>query len=180
MSSFNVPPTPGAFQTISGGGTDTGVTKLNAAGSALVYSTLLGGSGVDIGRSIAVDADKTTFALRPSSQPPPRTGETIKDSFPPPASTLLPPAANDAGKDLRVLFDREGKRLALSYDKNLWDAADPEHPESIVTPLDPAAYQIDPLLFSPAMVFINNLRTGSSFCFGHTDFDLLAKSFFGG
>ena len=48
-------------------------------------------------------ADQASFALRPSSQPPPRTGETIKDSFPPPPSTLLPPAANDAGKDLRVL-----------------------------------------------------------------------------
>src|SRR5262249_33893730 len=41
--------------------------------------------------------------LRPASQPPPRTGETIKDSFPPPASSLLPPKANDAGKDLSVL-----------------------------------------------------------------------------
>ena len=48
-------------------------------------------------------ADQTTFALRPGSQPPPRTGETIKDSFPPPPSTLLPPKANDAGKDLTVL-----------------------------------------------------------------------------
>ena len=35
--------------------------------------------------------------------PPPRTGDTIKDTFPPPPSTLLPPPANDAGKDLRVL-----------------------------------------------------------------------------
>src|SRR5256886_6959318 len=32
------------------------VTKLNATGAALVYSTYLGGSGVDQGSSIAVDA----------------------------------------------------------------------------------------------------------------------------
>ena len=47
--------------------------------------------------------DQTDFAIRPMSQPPPRTGETIKGTFPPPPSSLLPPAASDTGKDLRVL-----------------------------------------------------------------------------
>jgi hypothetical protein len=47
--------------------------------------------------------DTTAFALRPASTPPPRTGDTIKTTFPPPPSDLLPPAASDAGKDLRVL-----------------------------------------------------------------------------
>ena len=46
---------------------------------------------------------------------------------------------------VRVLFDREGKRLALSYDLNLWEATDPDRPSSIAAPLDPAAYQLDPL-----------------------------------
>ena len=40
-------------------------------------------------------------------------------------------------------------------------------------------YKIDPLLFSPGLVFINNLATGSSFVFGKTDHELLRKSFFG-
>ena len=31
-------------------------------------------------------------AMRPKSQPPPRTGNVVKGSFPPPASTLLPPS----------------------------------------------------------------------------------------
>ena len=49
-------------------------------------------------------SDTASFALRPSSQPPPRTGDTIHESFPPPASSNLPPAkAADQGKDLRVL-----------------------------------------------------------------------------
>jgi hypothetical protein len=39
--------TPGAFQTTKGGGADVFVTKLNATGTALVYSTYIGGSGVD-------------------------------------------------------------------------------------------------------------------------------------
>jgi putative nucleotidyltransferase with HDIG domain len=46
---------------------------------------------------------------------------------------------------VRVLYDSEGKRLPLTYDLNLWDPADPEHPVSIVASLDPANYQIDPL-----------------------------------
>jgi uncharacterized protein YfaS (alpha-2-macroglobulin family) len=55
-------------------------------------------------------ADKAAFSLRDKSQPPPRTGQTIKGAFPPPASSLLPPAANDAGQDLRVLrFMPEGQ-----------------------------------------------------------------------
>ncbi|NVB84647.1 MAG: hypothetical protein HOV81_40110, partial [Kofleriaceae bacterium] len=48
--------------------------------------------------------DKQAFAIRPKSQPPPRTGNVIKGSFPPPASTLLPPAKTiDNDKNLRVL-----------------------------------------------------------------------------
>ena len=39
-------------------------------------------------------------------------------------------------------------------------------------------YAIDPLLFSPAAVTVNNLRTGSCRHFGAIDKDLLARSFF--
>ena len=49
-------PTKNAFQSASGGGADTFVTKINAAGSALVYSTYLGGTDTDFGRGIAVDS----------------------------------------------------------------------------------------------------------------------------
>ena len=56
-------------------------------------------------RPIAYDAqDQQTFSLRPGSQPPPRTGQTIKSTFPAAPSTLLPPAKTIAnGKDLTVL-----------------------------------------------------------------------------
>src|SRR5262249_43944503 len=40
----NFPTTPGAFQTTFGRGYDAFITKLNAAGSALVYSTYLSGT----------------------------------------------------------------------------------------------------------------------------------------
>ena len=42
--SSDFPITPGAFQTAYGGTRDAFITKLNAAGSALLYSTYLGGS----------------------------------------------------------------------------------------------------------------------------------------
>ncbi|MEP6861845.1 MAG: alpha-2-macroglobulin family protein [Deltaproteobacteria bacterium] len=55
-------------------------------------------------------ADQQAFALRPGSQPVPRTGQVIKASFPAPASSLLPPASIDNGKELRVLrYMPEGK-----------------------------------------------------------------------
>jgi Beta-propeller repeat len=50
------PTTPGAFQTVSGGNSDAFVTKLNTTGTALVYSTFLGGSGFDVGADIAIDS----------------------------------------------------------------------------------------------------------------------------
>ena len=46
-----------------------------------------------------------------------------------------------------MLFDRAGSRLDLTYDVNLWeDQSDPDRPSSIVAPLDPADYAIDPLV----------------------------------
>jgi methenyltetrahydromethanopterin cyclohydrolase len=39
-------------------------------------------------------------------------------------------------------------------------------------------YKIDPMLFSPARVAINNLKTGSYFSFGKVDGPLVARSFF--
>jgi hypothetical protein len=48
------PTTPGAFDTSFNGNTDAFVTKLNRSGSALVYSTFLGGSDSDGGSGIAV------------------------------------------------------------------------------------------------------------------------------
>ncbi len=77
--SASFPTTPGAFDTTHGGGTcDTGpcndvfVTKLNAAGSALEYSTFLGGTGDDFGTGIALDSSGFAFV----------TGYTLSSDFP--------------------------------------------------------------------------------------------------
>jgi photosystem II stability/assembly factor-like uncharacterized protein len=48
--------TPGALQPTFAGGGDAFVTKLNAAGTGLIYSTFIGGSEGESGRGIAVDS----------------------------------------------------------------------------------------------------------------------------
>jgi hypothetical protein len=68
-ASADFPTTPGAFRTTRNGADDAYVTKLNPAGSALVYSTFLGGSQVDFGVRIAVDASNNAYVLGNTSSP---------------------------------------------------------------------------------------------------------------
>jgi Beta-propeller repeat len=70
----NFPTTPGAFdRTGSASNTlDAFVSKLNATGTALVYSTFLGGGNTEKGRDIAVDASGNAYV----------TGQTWSPSFP--------------------------------------------------------------------------------------------------
>jgi hypothetical protein len=57
-ASFDFPTTPHAFQSAFGGGVDDAyVAAINASGSALIYSTYLGGNGQDVGFSIAGTGD---------------------------------------------------------------------------------------------------------------------------
>ncbi len=69
----NFPTTPGAYDTsYNGGVSDVFVTKLNASGSELVYSTYLGGSNDEEGQAIAVDASGNVYV----------TGNTKSTDFP--------------------------------------------------------------------------------------------------
>ncbi len=70
-TSTNFPPV-NPLQATSGGGFDAYVAKLNAAGSDLIYSTYLGGSGDDFGRGITVDSSGNVFV----------TGQTSSANFP--------------------------------------------------------------------------------------------------
>lgn len=47
--------TLGAYQTVLSGGRDCFVSKFNATGTALIYSTFFGGSDIDRGKSIVLD-----------------------------------------------------------------------------------------------------------------------------
>ncbi len=62
-TSSNFPTTPGAFQTTLAGSTNAFITKLNATGTALIYSTYLGGSNsvTNQGIGIAVDSSGNAY-----------------------------------------------------------------------------------------------------------------------
>jgi len=77
----NFPTTGGAPQTTgNGGGSDAFISKLNAVGSTLLYSTYLGGSGSDWGRGITVDTASQAYV----------TGSTESLNFPVVANALQP------------------------------------------------------------------------------------------
>jgi len=91
--SADFPTTPGAFDTSFNGGDDVFITKLNAAGSALVYSTFLGGSSDDLPSAIAVDATGAVYVTGFTSSPSdfPTTPGAFDTSFNG-GSTIIRPA----------------------------------------------------------------------------------------
>jgi hypothetical protein len=67
-SSQNFPVTAGAFQTIAGSTNFNGfVTKIDPTGTALVYSTYLGGAGDDRIMGIALDSSNNAYAIGAAS-----------------------------------------------------------------------------------------------------------------
>jgi hypothetical protein len=116
--SINFPTTAGAFQATAAGGGDAFITKLNATGSGLVYSTYLGGAGTDQGNGVAIDSagavyvtgstDSTNF---PTASPLQAALDGISDAFvtklnatgtAPVYSTYLGGARDDGGAGIAV------------------------------------------------------------------------------
>jgi murein DD-endopeptidase MepM/ murein hydrolase activator NlpD len=60
-ASADLPTSPDALQTELSGETDAFLTRLNAAGTAVLYSTYLGGSDADSAHSVGVDAAGNAF-----------------------------------------------------------------------------------------------------------------------
>jgi hypothetical protein len=82
---------------------DAFVTKLNAAGSALIYSSYLGGNSGDVGTGIAVDASSNVYV----------TGYTASDHYFPTQKPLK--ASNRGGVDAFVTkLNAAGSALVYS------------------------------------------------------------------
>jgi hypothetical protein len=95
-------PTANALQGSNGGDYDAFVAKVNAAGSALVYSTYAGGGSYDTGRDLAVDTAGNAYV----------TGDTTSIDFPT-ANPLQ--VANAGGLDVFVAkVDASGSGLVYS------------------------------------------------------------------
>lgn len=94
-------PTASPIQASSAGGIDAFVTRFNATGSALSYSTYLGGSGSDSGNSVALDATDAAYI----------TGNTSSSNFP----TVNPVQASYAGSIDVIAAKLNAAGSALSY-----------------------------------------------------------------
>jgi hypothetical protein len=96
-------PTANAFQGANAGAADAFLTKLNANGSALVYSTYLGGNGTqsDEGRGVAVNVVGNAYV----------TGLTNSTNFP---TTSPPPSLSATGGIFITKFTPSGMPLAYS------------------------------------------------------------------
>ncbi|MFB3920470.1 MAG: beta strand repeat-containing protein [Terriglobia bacterium] len=70
--STNFPLTAIRFQAANGGGGDVFISKLNSTGSGLLYSSYIGGAGMDEGLGIALDGSNNAYV----------TGDTTSDPFP--------------------------------------------------------------------------------------------------
>jgi len=71
-SSINFPTITGAFQTSLKGSSNLFVTEFNPSGSALIYSTYIGGSGIDISYGMVLDGSNNVYI----------TGQTDSPDFP--------------------------------------------------------------------------------------------------
>jgi hypothetical protein len=144
--STNFPTTTGALETnFQGGFADAFVTKLNPTGSALVYSTYLGGSGFDQGAGVAVDsagnayvtgyADSTNFPTTPGAFQT-TFGGGFADAF----VTKLNPTGNALAYSTYLGGDNwdEGNGIAVESSGNVYVAGDTD---SANFPTTPSAFQ---------------------------------------
>jgi hypothetical protein len=146
--------------TYAGGFSDVFVAKLSPAGNSLVYSTYLGGSGIDEGHGIAVDSAGSAYVTGatsssdfPTQNPYQATNAGGFDVF----VTKLSPAGNsliystyiggfnsDIGRAIAV--DSTGSAYITGYSsaitnyptKNPFQGANAGHIDAIVTKLSPA------------------------------------------
>ncbi|CAM3230149.1 SBBP repeat-containing protein [Paenibacillus lupini] len=101
--SFDFPITPGAFEPFIDGSSTVFVSKLNAFGNVLEYSTFLGGSSADQGNGIAVDDFGHAYV----------TGQTLSPNFPTTPGAIQP--FNGGNQDVFVTkLSPDGSSLVYS------------------------------------------------------------------
>lgn len=75
------PTTGNAYQGSRGGDTDAFLTKINATGSSLLYSTYIGGSGTDRGSGVAIDGNGNAYLAGFAGSPDFPTENAFQNNF---------------------------------------------------------------------------------------------------
>ncbi|HUW13731.1 MAG TPA: SBBP repeat-containing protein [Anaerolineae bacterium] len=101
--SSDFPTTAEAYEREHHGRADAYVTKLNSAGTGLLYSTYLGGSSYDWGEALALDGEGNAYI----------TGSTESDDFPTTEEARMP-AYRGGGDSFIVKLDSAGRELVYS------------------------------------------------------------------
>jgi hypothetical protein len=102
--SNNFPTTAGAYQLVLKGAGDAFVSKLNAAGTGLIYSTYLGGVNDEWGQSIAIDPSGCAYAV----------GNVNNVGFPTTAGAFQPVYAGGGWDNFLVKLNVDGTGLAYA------------------------------------------------------------------
>lgn len=112
--STNFPTTPGTFSRTPHGNREGFVAKLNAAGSTLVFSTLLGGSNWDEPTGIAVDSVGSAYV----------TGYTMSNDYPV-TGGVYDPTFNGSKDSFVTKVDPAGTSLVYStyLNPSAWNVA---------------------------------------------------------
>jgi hypothetical protein len=94
-----------AEQAALGGSTDAFVAKIDADGGALIWSTYIGGAGIDAADAIARDAAGNVYVA----------GYTASDDFPTTPNALQPAFQGGARDAFVVKLDPKGARIYATY-----------------------------------------------------------------
>lgn len=115
-TSTNFPVTTGAFQTTLKGSSNAIVSKLNSKGSALTYSTYLGGSGADTVWGIRVDGSNNVYVA----------GQTSSTNFPTTTSAFQTTCGTDCAANDAFVSKFNSAGTALLYSTFLGGSGEQE------------------------------------------------------
>jgi uncharacterized protein (TIGR03437 family) len=161
------------LQTINRGGKfDTFITKINAAGSGLVYSTYLGGTGEDAGRAIAVDAAGQAYIAGITNSPDFNTRSPLQPTITGLAEDAFITKVNADGTNLLFSTYLGGDNIDQAFGITLDAAGDAYVTGSTVSTNFPTRNQFQANHRGAADAFITKIRGDGS--------QLIYSSYLGG
>ena len=157
--STNFPTTPGAFNRTYSGDTDVFVVKLNATGTRLEYGTYVGGTNLEFGFGIAVDATGSAYITGYSqSRPFPSTPEAFDPIFDGGEVFVIKLNATGTGLDYGTSLGGRGFEMGLGITV---DAAGSAYVTGFTTandfPTTPGAFDVTG--GGPETAFVTKLNT---------------------